>query len=66
MTEDKDMTEEIEVNGKKYEVHTCLGGDCGYSQGEQCAFFYTECSHMSCSIETRSGIRDVIFIEKQT
>lgn len=61
------MTEEIEIDGKTYEVHTNTGDDCGHSQGKQCAFLVNRsCDHVDCCAETRFDDRDVIFIEKQS
>lgn len=60
------MTEEIEIDGKTYEVHTNDSHDCGYDQGKECAFVNVSCVHIRCCAENRPDKRDVIFIEKQS
>jgi hypothetical protein len=58
------VIEKVEINGKKYEVHVSLGSDCGYSQGQQCAFLDNpSCDYVDCCSENRPDKQDVIFVE---
>lgn len=61
------MIEKVEIDGKEYEVHKCLGDDCGHSQGQQCAFLGNRsCDHIDCCSENRLDKQDVIFVEVQS